>query len=514
MPDHADSRPAEPEGSPHRAPVVVYDTEVRAGGRWQAAAPLSVHLDRGEPCEVVELGWRSESGAEAEIAFHGGMTAFRGHRRTADGARQEYRGVERARWSGPEQMSGFHPRTFATEEEAYGDRTVTGRLRMVLDDGAGPVERITWRDHRDTFASVAVRSGPAPARTVPAQVQEVRASDEHRAAGEVAGKLLAEWGKWLAFEPTATLDFVLPEPAAVTAYQLTAANDYRDRDPQDWRLRGSVDGRTWFTVDSRQGQAFPERHQNREYSVANSAAYPLYRLDISRNWGMQPETQLQRVRLLTADEPELGTPVPVSRVSASGENRDAGEVAANLLHSTAGKWLAFTGSARLEFVLPEPTAVTAYSLTSADDHCSRDPKDWVMQGSHDGSTWTTLDRRSGEAFPERFLVREFAMAEAAPYSRYRLLITANAEGVGEIQLNRVQLLARKDGWYPALGGFSGVLRRSYGPVAGYRGTPVAERIPGPDSADGATAAADGRRGESAAEARRFVRVSVEMYTNP
>lgn len=327
MPDQAEFRPADPadpedpaESLP-RAPIVVYDTEVRAGGRWQEAAPLVVHLDRGEPSEVVELGWRSESGAEAEIAFHGGMTAFRGHRRTAEGGQQEYRGIERARRSGPEQMSGCRPRTFATEEEAYGDRTVAGRLRMVLDDGGGPVERITWRDHRDTFVSVAVRSGPAPGPTAPVRVHEVRASDEHREAGEVAGKLLFEVGKWLAFEPAATVDFVLSEPAVVTAYQLTVANDYRDRDPRDWRLRGSVDGLTWYTLDSRQGQAFPERQQYREYSVANSAAYPLYRLDISRNWGMQPETQLQQVRLLTAGEPELGTPVPVSRVSASSEHR-------------------------------------------------------------------------------------------------------------------------------------------------------------------------------------------------
>ncbi|WP_017570826.1 hypothetical protein [Nocardiopsis halotolerans] len=475
MHDQTGSPPTGPvEGSPG-APVVVYDTEVRAEDQWHEAPQLMVHLDRGGPSEVAELSWRSSDGAETVLAFDDGMRAFRGHRRSADGSSQDYRGAERERWPGSEEKGHVQPQVFATEEDGDGDQPVEGRLRLALDDGRGPVERVTWRDRRGTFASVALRDRAAVRGTVPVAVREVVASDEYESAGEVAQNLLtAGPHKWLAFESTATLDFVLSEPAVVTAYQLTAANDYRDRDPRDWRLRGSMDGDTWYTIDSRVDQAFPRRFQEREYAVANSTAYSRYRLDISRNWGRQPETQLNRVRLLTTDEAELaGAPVLVSQIVASGENRRAGEVATNLLDAGAGKWLVFTRKASLEFLLPAPTAVTAYALTSANDHCSRDPKDWVLEGSRDGNTWVALDRRAEEGFSERFLVREFTTGNTTPYSRYRLRITANAEGVGEVQLHRVQLLAKEDDGSFARREFSGIVRTGHGPTVGYRGRAVA-----------------------------------------
>jgi hypothetical protein len=236
-----------------------------------------------------------------------------------------------------------------------------------------------------------------------------------------------------------------------------------------------MDGTTWFTLDSRVGQAFPARSQEREYAVVNSTAYPRYRLDIGRNWGGLPETQLNRVQLLTTDQTGLiGTAVPVSRVVASHEYGATGEVAGNVLRSDGGKWLAWPRPAWLEFHLLRPAAVTAYALTSANDHCARDPKDWLLQGSFDGDTWVTLDRRAGETFSERLLVREFTVANATQYPRYRLYVTDNEGDVREVQLNRVQLLVKNDDRFPALGEFFGVLRRADGPAVGYRGKGVVE----------------------------------------
>lgn len=480
--------PTGPAGHLSGAPVAVYDTEVRVAERWAGAPQLMVRLDRGEPFELMELAWRSDGGAEATIVFEDGMRAFRGHRRAIDGSLQEYRGTEGGRRSGPGETRDLRVRTFVTEEVRENGRVISGELRLVLDDGGAPVERVTWRDRRGTFISVALRTAPAVRSTVPVAVDEVVASDEYEEAGEVAGHLLGPGpDKWLARESTATLDFVLSEPAVVTAYRLTAGNDYRDRDPRDWRLRGSMDGKTWFTLDSRVGQSFPERSQEREYAVVNSTAYPRYRLDIGRNWGGLPETQLNRVQLLTTDETGLiGTAVPVSRVVASHEYGAAGEVAGNVLRSDGGKWLAWPRPAWLEFHLPRPAAVTAYALTSANDHCARDPKDWLLQGSLDGDTWVTLDRRAGETFSERFLVREFTVANATPYPRYRLYVTDNEGDVREVQLTRVQLLVKNDDRFPALGEFFGILRRADGPAVGYRGKGVVEmtepREPGREAA--------------------------------
>ncbi|GGS78274.1 coagulation factor 5/8 type domain-containing protein [Streptomyces griseoviridis] len=497
---HDQSVPPPDDGS-GGAPPLVYDTEVRADeGGWRPAPRLVLGLDRGGPAEVVELAWRSGSGAEAVLVLDDGMRAFRGHRRSADDVREEYRGVRRGpAGSAGEDGAEWRSQVFATEEERPDGRgTDAGRLRLVLDDGHGPVERVTWRDAHGTFVSLALRTGRRAPGTVPVPVARVVASAEHAAAGEVARNLLRPGrGKWLALDSAATLDFVLPAPAVVTGYRLTSADDCRDRDPRDWRLRGSVDGTTWYTLDLRDGQTFPERHQSRVYAVANSTAYPRYRLDIDRNWGRQAETQLGRVELFTTEEDGLlGTPLPLPRLEAGSEYRAAGEVAANVRASGAGKWLSFGRTARLDFTLDAPALVTGYTLASADDHCSRDPRDWVLLGSEDGEAWTVLDRRAGELFPERFQVREFAASASVPYSRYRLHITANAEGVGEVQLNRVQLLAAgAAGPRPERAEFSGLVRHGTGPAVAYRGTgldPAGRRTPPvvPDAAE-ATEGTDG-----------------------
>ncbi|MFE9723051.1 coagulation factor 5/8 type domain-containing protein [Streptomyces sp. NPDC005794] len=498
-------------GSPQGAsgaPAIVYDTEVRTEGRWRKASPLTVRLDQGEPSDLVELAWRSEGGAEATIAFGEGMKDFRGHRRTVDGTPQEYRGTESGYGAVSEELLGSPERVFATETEGARGPAVAGTLHLVLDDGGAPVERITWRDRQGTSISVTLRAARSVDSTVPVKVDEVVASDEYTEADEVAEHLLTGGpDKWLGWDDKATLDFFLTEPVAVTAYTLTSGNDYRDRDPRDWRFQGSMDGTTWYTLDSRVDQAFPERSQERTFAVVNSTAYSVYRLDIARNWGGLPETQLNRVRLLTMDRPGIiGTPVPVAGVTANDEYRGAGEVAAHVLHSGEGKWLARTGQAWLEFALPEPVAVTAYTLTSANDHCARDPKNWVLEGLVDGEKWVPLDRRTDETFAGRFLVREFNVTAPAAYRRYRLRVTANEGDVGEVQLNRVQLLVRSDDRFSALGEFFGFLRHSGGPAVDYRGRGIAEE---PDRAE-PDAGGDGVTGVLVSKLEELTRAIEEL----
>src|SRR5690606_14749173 len=56
----------------------------------------------------------------------------------------------------------------------------------------------------------------------------------------------------------------------------------------------------------------------------------------------------------------------------------------------------------------------------------------------DGQTWTDLDSRSGEDFPNRFLTRDFQFENTEAYQYYRLDITANA-GDDLTQLAELQL---------------------------------------------------------------------------
>ncbi|MEV0383196.1 GH92 family glycosyl hydrolase [Nonomuraea sp. NPDC050643] len=119
----------------------------------------------------------------------------------------------------------------------------------------------------------------------------------------------------------------------------------------------------------------------------------------------------------------------VTQVGASGEYAAAGEVKENLADGDVNtKWLVFTATGWVRYTLSEPVAVVHYALTSANDSPERDPRDWQLQGSQDGQTWTTLDTRTGETFPARLQRREYRFANTTAYAHYRLNITRIGSG--------------------------------------------------------------------------------------
>src|SRR5690606_8107375 len=101
------------------------------------------------------------------------------------------------------------------------------------------------------------------------RVTDVRASAENTGGGEVKENLVdgEPSTKWLTFEPTGWVEFDLDEPVEITRYALTSANDHAERDPRDWTLKGSADGKEWTTLDTRTGETFGERFQTKIYDL-------------------------------------------------------------------------------------------------------------------------------------------------------------------------------------------------------------------------------------------------------
>jgi len=89
-----------------------------------------------------------------------------------------------------------------------------------------------------------------------------------------------------------------------------------------------------------------------------------------------------------------------------------------------------------------PYVVTQYTLTSAADFSDRDPKNWDLLGSNDGSSWTTLDTRTNEVFSARSQKNSYTFTNSVAYTYYRLQINtvndpATATGV---QLAELEIL--------------------------------------------------------------------------
>ncbi|MFG3714260.1 ThuA domain-containing protein [Micromonospora sp. NPDC047730] len=144
---------------------------------------------------------------------------------------------------------------------------------------------------------------------------------------------------------------------------------------------------------------------------------------------------------LIGTRPAAGLPnaeKPVS-ASASAENPPNETAAKAIDGSTGTKWLTFNPTGWLAVKLAKPVVVSRYALTSANDFPGRDPKNWTLQGSEDGTTWTDLDTRSNETFPQRFQTRQFSFTNSKAYQHYRLNVTANS-GEPLIQLAELWLI--------------------------------------------------------------------------
>jgi predicted alpha-1,2-mannosidase len=94
----------------------------------------------------------------------------------------------------------------------------------------------------------------------------------------------------------------------------------------------------------------------------------------------------------------------------------------------ATKWLVDTPTSWAQYTLDAPATVVKYALTSANDAPERDPRDWTLQGSADGTNWTTVDAREGETFADRFQTKTYDVATPASFPIYRLSISAHPSG--------------------------------------------------------------------------------------
>jgi hypothetical protein len=114
-------------------------------------------------------------------------------------------------------------------------------------------------------------------------------------------------------------------------------------------------------------------------------------------------------------------------ISAQYTDSPAGEEIAKLIdNSSSTKYLTFHASGWVQFQATSAYTVTKYTMTSANDAAERDPLTWTFQGSNDGSTWATLDSRSGEDFANRLQTNTYTFSNTVAYSYYRLNMTDNS----------------------------------------------------------------------------------------
>jgi hypothetical protein len=129
-------------------------------------------------------------------------------------------------------------------------------------------------------------------------------------------------------------------------------------------------------------------------------------------------------------------------------------------NSTSTKYYIARTAIWVQFEVARSATVNQYSITAANDFPERDPKSWNLQGSDDGSTWTTLDAQSNQTFAARFLTKTYSLTNTTPYLYYRLNITEN-NGGGAIQLSEWKLSGTLGGPSSAPGGLTATILPEY-----------------------------------------------------
>jgi hypothetical protein len=116
-------------------------------------------------------------------------------------------------------------------------------------------------------------------------------------------------------------------------------------------------------------------------------------------------------------------------VTAQGEI-NANEGIAKLTDgSIATKWLDNTDntdpySSWVQFAYVGAEKWNQYAITSGNDEPSRDPKNWTISGSNNGTSWTVLDTRTNETWSARNATQTYQFTNSTYYLYYKWDITA------------------------------------------------------------------------------------------
>ncbi len=83
------------------------------------------------------------------------------------------------------------------------------------------------------------------------------------------------------------------------------------------------------------------------------------------------------------------------------------------------KFLAFSSTIWAQFESKNSSVVTKYTLVSGNDAPERDPKNWSLKASNDGTTWVEIDARTGESFADRKTLNEYTFENTTAYKMYK-----------------------------------------------------------------------------------------------
>jgi len=111
-----------------------------------------------------------------------------------------------------------------------------------------------------------------------------------------------------------------PEAKLIASYSFISGDDADERDPENWNISGSADGKEWIVLNNQYYEFFPERKQTRRYYFKNPKPFKYYRLNVKSIRGGEL-FQLSEWRLfqMPADQ-QRDSPVSTIETITAGTN--------------------------------------------------------------------------------------------------------------------------------------------------------------------------------------------------
>ena len=145
--------------------------------------------------------------------------------------------------------------------------------------------------------------------------------------------------------------------------------------------------------------------------------YPVFGSDITDNGGT-----------VTASHSAVSSSETIDKLT---DNNALTKYCANVSAGTT-VWMQYQSAASV--------TLQSYSLTSANDSQSRDPKAWTLQASNNGTDWTVIDTQTNQIFATRYLKKTFTVNTSNAYTYFRLVVTERYDSSATIfQLSEFQL---------------------------------------------------------------------------
>lgn len=224
---------------------------------------------------------------------------------------------------------------------------------------------------------------------------------------------------WIAYKAKGTY--------RLSSYSLTSADDAPGRDPGDWIVYGSTDGKNWTAIDQQSNQKFPYRNSTQHYNCDTEAGYRYFKLHITANNGAETtqlaewqlfgdfyfdrfynDVMLNGGELTSSQETEANSPEIKALTDKNGNTEYRLDAAALPV------WVQYKSTV--------PVQLRAYSITVGADN-TKYPKSWALQGSNDGQQWTDIHTRANTAFVSKGERRTYGLSSTLKYTYFRIHIT-------------------------------------------------------------------------------------------